>query len=326
MSTTLTAPAEEAPPQCPKAGGGVHRFLITAANWCRRQKQTKADAETFLENATRDCGRTVTPREIADAVAKAYGLQRYKPTAGWTAVDRAWPKSNLEQIEAIVSRGGGLADLWECSPIRFDDDAPHTSQILEALFPGPESLLCFGAYANGRNGETEHATRPRGLWTRPDAWELIVPNPMTAVWGKTQVGKLSQHTLEATGPRRFLVIECDFSIYARDGKTETEYAPLIRRLEKERINVADMCAAVLLHLAERAPLALAVHSAGKSVHGWFYCAGQPEDVVKAFMCRAVTIGADTATWTRSQFVRMPDGLRGRKQRQAVYFFNPEVIR
>ena len=34
---------------------------------------------------------------------------------------------------------------------------------------------------------------------------------------------------------------------------------------------------MLLHLAERAPMALVVHSGGKSLHGWFYCVGQPED-------------------------------------------------
>jgi len=31
-------------------------------------------------------------------------------------------------------------------------------------------------------------------------------------------------------------------------------------------------------------------------------------------------------WTRSQFVRLPDGLRQNGARQCVYYFNPEVIR
>jgi hypothetical protein len=41
---------------------------------------------------------------------------------------------------------------------------------------------------------------------------------------------------------------------------------------------------------------------------------------------AVSLGADAATWTRSQFVRMPDGLRENGNRQVVYFFNPEVMK
>jgi hypothetical protein len=88
----------------------------------------------------------------------------------------------------------------------------------------------------------------------------------------------------------------------------------------------DEQAAVLLHLAERAPLAVAVHSGSKSIHGWFYCLGQSEEKLRSFMQYAVSLGADRATWTRSQFVRMPDGTRANGKRQAVYFFNPEVPR
>ncbi len=60
--------------------------------------------------------------------------------------------------------------------------------------------------------------------------------------------------------------------------------------------------------------------------GWFWAAGQPEERLRRFMGYAVSLGADSATWTRSQFVRMPDGTRDNGQRQTVYFFNPDVIR
>jgi hypothetical protein len=88
----------------------------------------------------------------------------------------------------------------------------------------------------------------------------------------------------------------------------------------------DEQSAVLLHLAEHAPLALAVHSASKSVHGWFYCAGQSEEKLRRFMQYAVSLGADPAMWTRSQFARMPDGRRDNSDRQAVFFFNPRVLK
>jgi hypothetical protein len=35
----------------------------------------------------------------------------------------------------------------------------------------------------------------------------------------------------------------------------------------------------------------------------------------------VTLGADPATWTRSQFVRMPDGTRENGQRQTIFFLS-----
>jgi hypothetical protein len=133
------------------------------------------------------------------------------------------------------------------------------------------------------------------------ALQVIVPNAMTARIGRTQDGKESAHTLENTGPRRFLVIEQD-------------------------AGTIDEQAAVLLHLAERAPLALAVHSGNKSIHGWFYCVGESEEKLRRFVQYAVSLGADRATWTRSQFVRMPDGTRDNGHRQTVLFFNPGVLK
>jgi hypothetical protein len=107
--------------------------------------------------------------------------------------------------------------------------------------------------------------------------------------------------LDNTGPRRFLVVEQDSGS-------------------------ADDQAGALLHLASMAPLALAVHSGSKSIHGWFYCKGQTEERLRSFMRHAVEIGADPATWTRSQFVRMPDGTRQNGARQVVYYFNPELLK
>ena len=83
----------------------------------------------------------------------------------------------------------------------------------------------------------------------------------------------------------------------------------------------DDHAAILIHLAEYAPLVCAVHSGGKSLHGWFFVASQPEDKIVRFFRYAVSLGADPATWTRSQFVRMPDGTRNNGARQTVFFLN-----
>ena len=108
-------------------------------------------------------------------------------------------------------------------------------------------------------------------------------------------------------------------------KTETRLAPLLRRQAQRGLVVADLCGAVLLRLAQHAPLVLAVHSGGKSLHGWFHCPGQPEETLLRFMRYAVSLGADPATWTRSQFVRMPDGRRDNGQRQTVYFLRTDLL-
>ena len=125
---------------------------------------------------------------------------------------------------------------------------------------------------------------------------------MSSVDGLTKDGRRSRHTLANTGPRRFLV--CEF-----DRGTTDEHA------------------ALLLHLGTLGPLVCAVHSGGKSLHGWFRVDAQTEAEVERFFRYAVSLGADPATWTRSQFVRMPGGTRGGSatgdpgKRQAVYFLN-----
>jgi hypothetical protein len=119
----------------------------------------------------------------------------------------------------------------------------------------------------------------------------------------------------------FLIVEFDFK-----SSNSAEEARLLERLANEGRDVRDLCAALLLHLAEKAPLALAVYSGGKSLHGWFYCGGVPEEKLLRFFRYAVSLGADRTSWNPSQFTRMPDGLRDNGNRQTVYFFNPGIIK
>jgi hypothetical protein len=275
----------------PGSGEGFHLWLFRAARalWkCGRQEY---EIRAVLENAASACGRCVTEREIEDALRNSH------TTAFQSArfQRQRWPSVNIEQRDAIITDGGGLVDLWEISPIRFEDKGPHTEGIIDQLFPG-DSLLCCG------KSNSEFDTKPREQWRGElSELQLTVPNAMSAITGITRDGRKSKHALSNTGPRSFLIIEFD-------------------------TGTADDHAALLLHLAERAPLALAVYSGAKSLHGWFYCRGRPDARLESFMRYAVSLGADPATWTRSQFVRMPDAVRENGQRQVVYFFNPQVLK
>jgi hypothetical protein len=230
-----------------------------------------------------------------------------------TVVDR-WLSRDFELIGAVAGMGSSLVDLWEASPVRLKSNEPNTDKVIDFLFPGNPLLCC---------GWTRHRfdTRARQHWHKLQDLQFIVPSPMTAREGLTREGKLSAHALSNTGPRRFLIVEFDF-----DASNSDEEAHLLERLAAEKRDVRDLCAALLLNLAEKAPLALAVHSGGKSLHGWFYCADVPEEKVLRVFNYAVSLGADRANWTRSQFARMPDGLRENRRRQTVYFFNPEVMK
>jgi hypothetical protein len=277
----------------PQRGGGLNLWFYRVARLLHPYRDAQEIVE-LLRAAT--AGEPIKRGEIERAVERSKATA-WKPGQAPqnTTQEAVWPKLNAEQREAVIASGAGLVDLWEISPVRFDDNEPHTEEIIDTLFPG-DPLLCVG------RSNSEFATRSREEWRGGlTSLQLIVPSPMTARIGVTQEGKESAHALSITGPRRFLVIE-------QDGGTIDEQA------------------AILLHLAERAPLALAVHSGSKSIHGWFYCAGQAEAPLKRFMRYTVSLGADRATWTRSQFVRMPDGARDNSERQAVYFFNPEVVK
>ncbi len=274
----------------PRAGEGVHNWLYRVARQLHVHLPA-GDIVNLLENQVQGCGRCVSRKEIEDAVKNSIPCA-WQPKGN--AALTKWPRVNQEQREAIVRDGYGLADLWELSKPRIEDNAQHTEEIVDKLFPG-NPLLCCG------KSSQEFDTRPREDWRDElSALQLIVPSPMSAVTGQTKDGKESKHTLANTGARRFLIVEFD-------------------------TGTPDEHAALLIHLAGYAPLVCAIHSGGKSLHGWFYVHGQPDVKIEKFFRYAVSLGADRATWTRSQFVRMPDGTRdkgdGKTARQTVYFVN-----
>ena len=283
----------------PRAGEGVHGWLFRVARQLHAHMPA-LEIVSLLESRVANCGRSVPRSEIVAAVQNSLGCAWQPGGRGGSQAQPIhaapkWPGVNQEQREAIIRDGGGLVDLWEASPVRIEDSESHTEALIDALFPG-DPLLCCGL------SNSDFDTRSRSEWRGElSALQLIVPSPMTARSGLTQDGKQSSHALSITGQRRFLVVEFD------QGDVDDH-------------------AALLWHLALKAPLAMVVHSGSKSLHGWFFCAGQPEERLRQVMRYCVSLGADRATWTRSQFVRMPDGTRESGKRQVVYYFNPEVIK
>jgi hypothetical protein len=226
-----------------------------------------------------------------------------------------WPVRDLEQIDAIVRSGYELYDLWESSPVRFDDDANHAEEIIDVLFPG-NPLLCVG------ETERKFATESREDWRgQLLQYPLIVPNPMLRKVGVTSSGKLSEHTFAATASRVYLAIECDFKPLDYKDKP-TVFLPLLDAWEREGIQIQDACAAILMHLARVQPLVVAVYSGNRSVHGWFAAFDREPRAVWAFMRHAFSLGADHITWTHSQFVRLPDGRRQNGARQITFYLDP----
>jgi len=284
---------------------GVHRSLYANAAKLRDRNVTRESALSALVR-WRDSfqfRRPVPDREVIDAINSAYrqqGLRRAQNHTRYTGLDtvsytsRTWPSPDPEKRSQLIDPDFGLYDLWERSPVRFDDGKPHTRRVLEAFFPD-DPLVCCG-WSN-----TQFETKRLSKWRNLEQMQLIVPNPMSKLLGKVQNSdRLSARTKDNTGERRFLVIDYDDKAGA------------------------DVHASASACLAQYHPLALVLFSGGKSLHAWYYVANATEADVRTFMTRACLLGGDPAMFTAAQFCRMPDGIRDNGKRQTVYYFNPGV--
>jgi hypothetical protein len=281
----------------PSAGSGVHSWLFKVA----RQLHAHRDEGTIVDlltAATDGCGRHVPPGEIIAAVESARGCA-WTPNGTARPVTSTappkWPEVDTKR-RAIAIEGAetDVAVLWDRSPVTMGE--MDAEWYIDELFPG-NPLLCVGLDA--RHFQTASRESFSG---RLRELALIVPSPMIALTGKRKSdGGDSAHCLENTGPRKYLITEFDHG-------------------------TQDDQAALLWHLQVFAPLVMVVFSGSKSLHGWWSCVGADDMEIHRFFRYAASLGADPATWLRSQFVRLPGGYRGDKdRRQEVYYFNRELI-
>ncbi|MES2659976.1 MAG: hypothetical protein V4689_15250 [Verrucomicrobiota bacterium] len=283
----------------PASGGGVHGWLHNVARQLHFHRD-RASIISLLTSAVGGCGRHVPAREIeaaVDAAAKVAWMPSGSRSPVGNKPKPQWPSINSEMREAIIKNEPfDLASLADASPMRCDQESTPTEWLIDEIFPG-NPLLCVGKSAY------DFRTAPRNAFRGHLArYQFITPSAMLAKTGLTKEGKVSEHCLENTGARMFLVTEFD------SGSSDEQ-------------------AALIWHLRKFAPLAMALSSGGKSIHAWWNCQGLDESVPRKFMRYAVSLGADHATWTRSQFVRMPNGWRPDKKKcQEVYFFNQDVAK
>jgi hypothetical protein len=270
---------------CPKSGQGVNPWLFNTALSLTNYFEDHQVIEIL--NASVSCpGRE---QEIEKAVSNARRIAEgeggSEPRVLWPAVDYA----TVHKI--VVNSPVSLEKLRSASPVK----EPKSEEIIDNLFPD-NPLLCLA-----RKKEL-FWTKPREFWRgKESGMQFIVPNAMSKPIGKTKEGKDSVRCLDNTGERQFLVVEFDI---AEIGKWE----PYVKDWQAKGISTFDAQAALLVHLATkdvpRFTITMAVHSGKKSLHGWFRCQGLPEEQTRAFMARAARLGADPATWTKCQLVRM----------------------
>ena len=297
----------------PSGGEGVNLWTIRAAH--RLHRCSTAIPETVMEDILEHyAGRALKPGEAERAILASHPDN---PRSHSGSVAPKWPQRNLVEIEKIALANPGIPGLHELS--MKAGHAVGAEEAIDLLFPG-NPLLCVGGKFN--LCETRTREQWRGFLS---GQQFIVPSPMTSVEGRTQEGRPSPRTLTNTGLRRFLVVEFDFK--EKDSKgVDTSAGPLLRRLRLRGLAVADLCASLHLQLRSYWPLAMVVHSGGKSLHGWYPCAGRSDNDLHEFMRFAVSLGADPATWTACQLVRLPAGLRRPGNiRQTIEFIDQTLL-
>ncbi len=226
-----------------------------------------------------------------------------------------WPKMDLERVIRLLETDLVTREQLQSSSPTPLSELPSSERIIEQLFClGEESqpYLCLGKSVYQAESQIWHKWQGR-LDTEP--WELIVPNPMHGSRGATTTGKRSPRAKANVKTRRYIVIECDFS--------PDVHEELFEVLEEFGIGVHDLCATILAHLSQRAPLAMAVFSGNKSIHGWIPVLDASRRVQIDFFKQACRLGADPQMAQRHQWTRFPGGTRtDNGQRQTIEYYDP----
>src|SRR5215470_1901187 len=111
----------------PRRGEGLNLWLYRVARVLHPYRDS-AEIIELLRAAI--AGEPVKHGEIERAVERSKATAWRPGQLPLTRQVPTWPKVNIEQREAVKASRAGLVDLWEISPVRFEDNKSHTEQII----------------------------------------------------------------------------------------------------------------------------------------------------------------------------------------------------
>lgn len=280
----------------PLQGAGLHQWVFECTRALKRYMPDD-EAVAYMLAKSPPGGRNLE-REIREAVRNVQTDEALlaqilsgetRPAAAEEPPRPRFPESSPGLIASI--RRVPVEALADMSPSPF----PGTEEALQRLFPG-DPLICLGA------APWACAVRKLSSWAGQAAgYPFMVPSAMTAVSGRTVDGRNSPRCLANTGPRMYQVVEFD----DREG--------------------FDSQAGRIVRLMELLRPTLVLHSGGKSLHAWFPAFHLSAEEQVKFFSAAATLGADTATWSRCQLVRVPGGTRAPGVAQTCFYFDDDAI-
>lgn len=300
----------------PTTGDGVHQRAMQFTNEVAKLKLWEGNdgyVHKLFQDAAANCGRPVHEYEIQRLLDGSRQYYQNNPNSKRKPKIDIFPdfdESLINQLKEI--KEGELLDQSPVKGLR----CLSPFWFIERLLPS-DQYICIGSNKSykGKQGEIIpfQKFQTRKLNAFDEKWmsdqELIVPNYMIKRRGLLSASKYkkrdqltekdySEHTLDNTGRRVYLILEND----------------KVDKRKQERI---------LYHFSKKIPLVCIVDSGGKSLHGWFNCVGESEDQVIKILKEACRHGADKQMRFRSQFCRLPNGVRNNGNQQTVLYFNPE---
>ena len=293
---------------------GIHHHHMKLANYCKGRGASEIETLELLDSKfhQRPQRRPLSNMEIENAVTKTYqsgnrlslkstGNQvfihtRFEKTSSGSFWNTSMPMPKVELdrsavTKAIKSSPWCLEDMYEESPLDISECS--SAEILRLIFDENE-LVCSGSVFSFK-------TLTMGEWRNEELGEQVVPNPSRARIGTNMNGNPSAHCRDATGDRKYIVVESDDESISLDDK-----ASLIRFL-RDQVG---------------AELRMVVHSGGKSLHAWFCSSGDPQ-IDWDFMQLACRLGADPRMWLPEQLARTPNAVRSKNQQvQKCLYIDP----
>jgi len=275
-----------------RAGAGAHQWIFT----CTKALKNFMPADEILPlmlAAGSGIDRDIT-REVQEALRYARCADDdYAPDERMAeaAIHPVFPKASAEVLSRI--QRADLREAARISPVRL----PDAETAIDCLFPG-DPLLCLGT------APWSCAVRSRSEWRgRISNHPFIVPSEMTAKTALNMNGKESARCYGNTGPKIYQVVEFDEKV--SDGSFEHQLGRIYR-------------------LSEILPVAMILHSGGKSLHAWFPVWELTQKEQLDFFSAACILGADPATWVRCQLVRVPGGRRDSDTVQICFYLDPDA--
>ncbi len=305
--------------------GEYNPNLLATAGDLRRGKFTVEEAFRLLRRAGNEHA-VATTRGVPNSEIQKVLKKVYRAAAGGAMPDvrnasRSLPEPNASAMNAAAAAGAAAG--WNLAAFESEsDDIPpideQTATILPLMFL-PDELVLIARKVTDTPGAKKLTDYPRPINRK----SFFIPTPAATAFGVTLDGRRSGRCKSMYAPgRRFVGVEWDNMPADKACKVP---------LDEQAALIAYFACGLSPNPLHRMPLALVVHSGGKSLHAFFATAGRSEEEIYTFYTEVRRCGADRSAFSVSQQVRLPGGTRYNRKtgaeegRQRVLFLSRSVI-